>query len=173
MPRQLHKQKGENMNNLTSHQVWNILEEVKDPEIPVVSVVEMGMIRQVAVEGDHVYVSMTPTFAGCPAIQVMQSDIKERMRDAGAAKVEVEIKLFPPWSTDWITSEAREKLKSFGLAPPPQYGGDFEILLLDAVSCPYCNSTNTSLKNDFGPALCRAIYVCNDCGQPFEQFKPI
>jgi len=161
------------MQALTSQQVWQILEEVKDPEIPVVSVVEMGLIRQVSLDEDQVFVRMTPTFAGCPALQVMRSEIEARLKQAGANHVQVQLILSPPWSTDWITTQARKKLKAFGLAPPPQHGGDFERLLQEAATCPYCDSQNTELKNDFGPTLCRAIYVCQDCKQPFEQFKPI
>lgn len=161
------------MQALTSKQVWQILEEVKDPEIPVVSVVEMGMIRQVSLDEDQVFVRMAPTFAGCPALQVMRSEIEARLQQAGANQVQVQLIFSPPWSTDWITTQARKKLKAFGLAPPPQHGGDFERLLQEAATCPYCDSQNTQLKNDFGPTLCRAIYVCQDCKQPFEQFKPI
>jgi ring-1,2-phenylacetyl-CoA epoxidase subunit PaaD len=161
------------MQDLTSQHVWQILEEVKDLEIPVVSVVEMGLIRQVSLEEDRVFVRMTPTFAGCPALQLMRSEIETRLQLAGADHVEVQITLSPPWSTDWITAEARKKLKAFGLAPPPRHGGDFESLLQAAATCPYCDSQNTQLKNDFGPTLCRAIYICQDCKQPFEQFKPL
>lgn len=161
------------MQALTSQQVWQILEEVKDPEIPVVSVVEMGLIRQVAFAKNQVFVRMTPTFAGCPALQVMRSEIEARLQRAGAENVQVQITLNPPWSTDWITTEARKKLKAFGLAPPPHLGGDFGRILQEAATCPYCDSQNTELKNDFGSTLCRAIYVCKDCKQPFEQFKPV
>ena len=161
------------MQALTSQQVWQILEQVKDPEIPVVSVVEMGLIRQVALDKNHVFVSMTPTFAGCPALQVMRSEIETRLQQAGADNIQVQITLSPPWTSDWITTEARKKLKAFGLAPPPQHSGDFERLLQETATCPYCDSQNTLLKNDFGPTLCRAIYVCQDCKQPFEQFKPV
>jgi len=161
------------MQALTSQQVWQILEEVKDPEIPVVSVVEMGLIRQVALSENHVLVRMTLTFAGCPALQVMRTEIEDRLRQAGAEEVQVQITLSPPWTTDWITAEARKKLKGFGLAPPPQHGGNFEKLLKMNAICPYCDSQNTQMKNDFGPTLCRVIYVCQECKQPFEQFKPV
>lgn len=161
------------MQALKSQQIWQILEQVKDPEIPVVSVVEMGLIRQVALNENAVVIRMTPTFAGCPALQVMKSEIETRLQQAGAANIQVQITLSPPWTSDWITTGARKKLKAFGLAPPPQHGGDFERLLQETATCPYCDSQNTQLKNDFGPTLCRAIYVCQDCKQPFEQFKPV
>jgi ring-1,2-phenylacetyl-CoA epoxidase subunit PaaD len=161
------------MDNLTYEDVWAALDEVKDPEIPVVSVVEMGMVHQVAISERRVIVTFTPTFSGCPAVQVMKTAIKATLLRLGVESVEVRETLSPAWSTDWITDEARQKLKAFGLAPPPKHGDDPEILLSDSASCPYCDSQNTVVKNTFGPTQCRAIYYCNDCQQPFEQFKPL
>ncbi|MCA9991787.1 MAG: phenylacetate-CoA oxygenase subunit PaaJ [Ardenticatenaceae bacterium] len=158
---------------ITTEQVWQALEAVKDPEIPVVSVVEMGIVRQVNVDHDHVRVQMTPTFSGCPALQVMRDEIEAEVRRVGAAEVTVETILSPPWSTDWITEEARQKLRAFGLAPPPRHGGNLAVTFFEVVACPYCDSNNTSVKNTFGSTLCRAIYYCNDCQQPFEQFKAL
>lgn len=158
---------------ITTEQVWQALEAVKDPEIPVVSVVEMGIVRQVNVDHDHVRVQMTPTFSGCPALQVMRDAIEAEVRRVGAAEVTVETILSPPWSTDWITEEARQKLRAFGLAPPPRHGGNLAVTFFEVVACPYCDSNNTSVKNTFGSTLCRAIYYCNDCQQPFEQFKAL
>ena len=157
----------------TLNHLWQLLTQIPDPEIPVVSIVEMGIVRDVIVEGGRVRVVMTPTFSGCPALHAIQDAIRERLLAAGAGQVEIEIRLAPAWSTDWITPEARQKLKDFGLAPPPRHGGLLEIALLEVAACPYCDSTNTSLKNSFGPTLCRAIYYCNACQQPFEQFKPL
>ena len=161
------------METLSSEKIWQILNEVKDPEIPVVSVVEMGLIRAVGKEGNNVTVTMTPTFIGCPALNAMQSDIEARLRQAGAENVTVRTVLSPAWTTDWMTAQAREKLKNFGLAPPPRHEGQLDLALLESAACPYCGSEDTTLKNSFGPTLCRAIYVCNSCRQPFEQFKPI
>jgi ring-1,2-phenylacetyl-CoA epoxidase subunit PaaD len=158
---------------LAEEQIWAALGEVKDPEIPVVSLVEMGIVRGVALEGQTVVVTITPTFSGCPALHAMQGDIVTRLKEAGAADVRVEVTLAPAWTTDWISEEAREKLRSFGLAPPPVHGGDFEITLMEAVACPYCESENTSLRNPWGPTPCRTIYYCNSCRQAFEQFKPL
>jgi ring-1,2-phenylacetyl-CoA epoxidase subunit PaaD len=157
----------------TIDSIWQALEAVKDPEIPVVSVVDMGIVRDIALEGTRVVVTITPTFSGCPALVAMQEDIVARLKDVGIEQVEVKVTLSPPWTTEWIKEEARASLKSFGLAPPPRHDGDFIITLLDAVECPYCESTNTSLRNSFGPTLCRAIFYCNNCNQPFEQFKPL
>jgi ring-1,2-phenylacetyl-CoA epoxidase subunit PaaD len=160
--------------SLTPAQIWQALDEVADPEIPVVSLVEMGIVRDVAVSASGaVTVQMTPTFAGCPALHVMREDIAAKLEELGATAVTVETILSPPWSSDWIVPEARAKLKAFGLAPPPQHGGNINVVLLDLAACPYCDSTNTSVKNNFGPTLCRAIYYCHNCQQPFEQFKPL
>ncbi|HID50705.1 MAG TPA: phenylacetate-CoA oxygenase subunit PaaJ [Anaerolineae bacterium] len=161
------------MNVLTEEAVWQALDDVKDPEIPVVSLVEMGIVRDVVVDGDTVTVTMTPTFSGCPALRVMEQDITAKMAELGFASVSVQTVLAPPWSSDWITDEAREKLQAFGLAPPMRHNGRIEITFYAPVVCPYCGSEDTAVKNQFGPTLCRAIYYCNHCQQPFEQFKAL
>ncbi len=161
------------MESLTAERVWQVLAEVKDPEIPVVSVVEMGIIRAVALSGNAVVITMTPTFSGCPALGAIKADIEARLGLAGAESVQVKTALAPSWTSDWITDAARAKLRAFGLAPPPRHEGNWERLVLEAVACPYCGSQNTTLKNSFGPTLCRALYYCDNCQQPFEQFKPI
>jgi ring-1,2-phenylacetyl-CoA epoxidase subunit PaaD len=158
---------------LTEADIWRALQEVPDPEIPVVSVVEMGIVRSVQLSGDGVTVSMTPTFAGCPALDFMRSAIQVRLQALGLARVEVQTVLHPPWTSDWISEAARDKLKAFGLAPPPRHGGNVELFFLDQVACPYCGSHETRIKNSFGSTLCRAIFYCNHCRQPFEQFKPL
>lgn len=149
------------------------MDEVKDPEIPVVSVVEMGIVREVEVDGELVKVTITPTFSGCPAFRVMEEDIRDSLVKAGAEEVKIIVKHSPPWTSDWISGAAREKLKGFGLTPPVCHKGFIDDTLLDTAACPYCGSDNTSLKNSFGPTLCRAIFYCNNCQQPFEQFKPV
>lgn len=158
---------------LSEKEIWQALEEVKDPEIPVVSVVGLGIVRDVIVEEEDVTVKMTPTFSGCPALHVIERDIEAKVRSLAVGEVTVETVLYPPWTTDWITDEARQKLKEFGLAPPMKHGGNLEITFYDLATCPYCDSANTTIKNTFGPTLCRAIYYCNDCQQPFEQFKAL
>ncbi len=159
---------------VTESQIWDALNQVKDPEIPVVSLVEMGIVREVriAVE-DSVTVTITPTFAGCPALHVMKTDIVEALQELGVPHAMVETVNSPAWTTDWITQEARAKLKAFGLAPPAAHGGNFVMTLMNAVTCPYCNSERTSLRNSFGSTPCRMIYYCNNGQQPFEQFKPL
>lgn len=153
--------------------IWRVLDEVMDPEIPVVSMVEMGIVRAVDLQDGTVVVSIAPTFAGCPALDVMREGIHARLGEMGLERVEVKTVLTPPWSSDWITHGGRAKLKAFGLAPPPVHGGNVKLFFPDEVGCPYCGSTNTRMTNSFGPTLCRAIYVCRNCRQPFEQFKAL
>ncbi len=153
--------------------VWEALELVKDPEIPTVSVVELGLIRQVGFAGTKLLVAIAPTFVGCPALDVMKTAIQDRLLAIGIDQVEVKTVLRPAWTSDLITREGRKKLKLVGLAPPLRHGGDLEHIIDVSASCPYCDSENTELKNSFGSSLCRSIYFCNNCTQPFEQFKPI
>ncbi|MCC7359500.1 MAG: phenylacetate-CoA oxygenase subunit PaaJ [Anaerolineales bacterium] len=153
--------------------VWEALNEVMDPELPVVSVVELGMVRGVTVDGDRVTVALTPTFAGCPAQAVMQAAVAERVRALGPAAVTVTLQLDPPWTTDWIADTAREKLRRVGLATPRPHGGLIQLALDEPAVCPYCGSTQTDLRSAFGPTLCRAIYYCRACRQGFELFKPL
>jgi ring-1,2-phenylacetyl-CoA epoxidase subunit PaaD len=161
------------MDKITEKKIWELLDKVKDPEIQVVSLVEMGIVRDVKVEGDVVQVSIAPTFSGCPALQVMREEAISRFKEAGIFKATVTLNLSMPWSSDRITPEGRRKLKEFGLAPPAMHAGKIQEALLLPVTCPRCGSQDTSLKNSFGPTLCRALFVCNACGEPFEQFKPI
>jgi ring-1,2-phenylacetyl-CoA epoxidase subunit PaaD len=163
--------------------VWAALAEIPDPEIPAVSVVELGVIGEVAFApraegGERLRVELLPTFIGCPAIDIMREQIGERLRDLDVAdEVAVEVSFAPPWSSDRISPEGRAKLRSSGFAPPVRIGPSvaFDELptVLPAAECPYCGSRNTTLENPFGPTLCRAIYHCADCRQPFEQFKSV
>lgn len=159
--------------DVTVEEIWAALEAVKDPEIPVVSVVEMGIVRDVALAGERVEVTITPTFSGCPALDVMRRDVAACVRRMGFDDVTVKTTLSPPWTSDWISDDARAKLKAFGLSPPPRDNGRFDVTFFDTAACPRCDGANTTLTNSFGPTLCRAIYVCHDCQEPFEQFKPI
>jgi ring-1,2-phenylacetyl-CoA epoxidase subunit PaaD len=153
---------------------------IPDPEIPAISIVDLGVIGSVDVDGRRVRVELLPTFVGCPAIGVMQQQIGERLRAEGLAdEVEVPIVFDPPWTSDRITPAGRERLRRSGFAPPaaapagPELGQLDELAVLPVAECPYCGSRNTTLDNAFGPTLCRAIYHCADCRQPFEQFKRV
>jgi ring-1,2-phenylacetyl-CoA epoxidase subunit PaaD len=163
--------------------IWSALEEIADPEIPAISVVELGVIGQVAFErraegGERLTVELLPTFVGCPAIDVMQQQIGERLRGLDLAdEVQVKVSFSVPWTSERISPEGREKLRGSGFAPPmligPSFDGEELQLMLGQATCPYCGSRNATLDNPFGPTLCRAIYHCDDCNQPFEQFKTI
>lgn len=158
---------------LTVEQVWAALEDVKDPEIPVVSVVEMGIIHAVQVEDGRVTIQMTPTFVGCPALDMMRGAMRERIAALGAREVNVHLTFDPPWNSDRITPSGRQKLKDFGLAPPPRHNASFDLIQIVSLACPHCGSPDTTLESPFGPTLCRAIHYCNACRQSFEQFKPL
>jgi ring-1,2-phenylacetyl-CoA epoxidase subunit PaaD len=160
---------------VTEAQVWAALAEVPDPEIPVISVVDLGVVRDVRVEGERVHVEFTPTFLGCPALEVMRDQMSERIAQLGA-EPEVEVVLDDSWSTDRITPEGREKLREAGFAPPiPRSPGSPQLVQLQSngFRCPYCGSRDTGLENIFGPTPCRSLRYCRDCKQPFEQFKTI
>jgi ring-1,2-phenylacetyl-CoA epoxidase subunit PaaD len=154
---------------VTAERVWAAFEEIPDPEIPVISLVDLGVIRSVDVEDGHVHVELTPTFLGCPALETMTREIEKKVRELGGDP-DVEIVNDDSWGTDKITPAGREKLRAAGFAPPaPRL-----VQLQSAVhKCPYCGSTDTALENIFGPTPCRSLRYCNGCRQPFEQFKTI
>lgn len=150
---------------------WNLLQEVKDPEIPAVSIVEMGMIHEVCVQNRVVSVEVLPTFAGCPALEIMKKAIVEKLGAVeGVREVRVNFVFEPPWSSDRISDEGRKKLKEYGIMPPPRKDEQKETW---EVECPYCGSPCTSLENLFGPAACRSILYCKSCKNPFEALKMI
>jgi ring-1,2-phenylacetyl-CoA epoxidase subunit PaaD len=159
--------------HMNEEQIWQALQTITDPEIPVVTIVELGIVRQVDVRPEDVTVTIAPTFAGCPALHVIQQDIRSRLTELGATNVQVKTQLAPAWTSDWITEEARAKLKAFGLAPPVRHGGNMNVMLLEIATCPRCGSRNTRLQNSFGTTLCRSIYTCKACHETFEQFKAI
>ncbi|MCE7863277.1 MAG: phenylacetate-CoA oxygenase subunit PaaJ [Bacteroidetes bacterium CHB5] len=153
-------------------QILQILETVKDPEIPVLSLVDLGVITEVKVEGDTVCVKMTPTFVGCPAMDYMKTEVESALHQQGY-QAHVEITFEKPWSSDLITEKGKAALKKYGLAPPPDNKLFINLEILETATCPRCNGSNTELKTPFGPTLCRAIYYCNTCKEAFEQFKPV
>lgn len=166
------------MSTLTSLEVavWDALAHVPDPEIPAVSVVDMGMVHDVSVDGASVRVTMLPTFTGCPAIDIIKSDVGTAIAGVeGVDDVAVHTTFEPAWTSDRITPEGRDKLRAFGLAPPDSTGPVLitEIGLPKQATCPFCGSTETVNDNAFGPTPCRALYYCTSCRNPFEQFKPV
>ncbi|HKB95036.1 MAG TPA: 1,2-phenylacetyl-CoA epoxidase subunit PaaD [Gaiellaceae bacterium] len=154
---------------MTAEQVWAAFEEIPDPEIPVVSLVDLGVIRSVDVHDGHVRVEFTPTFLGCPALEVMKRALEESVRGLGA-EPQVQVVNDDSWGTDKITPEGREKLRAAGFAPPAPR---LVQLQSQVHRCPYCGSTETKLENLFGPTPCRSLRYCTSCRQPFEQFKTI
>lgn len=153
--------------------IWQTLNTITDPEIPAVSLVELGVVREVHIAAGHVRVTITPTFAGCPAMHLMREEIIEKLKSIGLEQVELRTRLNPPWTSEWLSDEARAKLKHFGLAPPPRHTGNIELALLEVVPCPYCDSPNTQLDNPFGPTLCQSLHFCRACQQSFQRFKPL
>lgn len=154
------------------------LAHVPDPEIPVVSVVELGIVRSVDVDDERVRLRVTPTYSGCPATEVIAVDIEAALRSAGFATVVVEVALSPPWTTDWIAPEAKRKLAAFGIAPPGGAQARIDVsgispLRRSAVACPRCGSTRTSLVSQFSSTACKALYRCEACREPFDYMKPL
>jgi ring-1,2-phenylacetyl-CoA epoxidase subunit PaaD len=159
---------------VTAGEVWEALAEIPDPEIPVVSLVELGVVKGIEIEDSTVRIDFTPTFMGCPALDTMRLAMEAKVAELGA-RAAVNVRLDDSWSTDDITPVGREKLREAGFAPPaPRTAGKLELVQLQrGFRCPYCGSTNTQLENLFGPTPCRSIRYCEDCRQPFEQFKTI
>ncbi len=162
------------METLTTDQIITWLDEVKDPEIPVLSLNDLGVISKVEIKNDSVFIEMTPTFVGCPAMDMMKQEVHDVLKKNGVEKITVTVSFSSPWTSDKISEKGRLALKKFGLAPPPVGQNLFtDIDILEYAQCPRCNGVNTLLKNPFGPTLCRSIHYCNDCREAFEQFKPL
>jgi ring-1,2-phenylacetyl-CoA epoxidase subunit PaaD len=162
--------------HLTREQALAALNEVMDPEVPVLSVVELGIIRDVEVDGHQVIVTVTPTYSGCPAMRAIEDDIQRALLARGAGAVEVRVSYSPAWTTDWIPADAREKLRAYGIAPPGPADHDALVTIgrrRASVRCPFCGSTATELRSEFGSTACKAIHFCESCKQPFEEFKAI
>ena len=160
---------------LTTAQAWDILARVPDPEIPAISVTELGIVRDVQAVDEGVDVVVTPTYSGCPATEVIERSIREALSAAGARDVRVRQQLSPAWSTDWIAEDARERLRAYGIAPPGEWpvGGAQPLSFVPRVSCPRCGSADTERLSQFGSTACKALYRCRACREPFEYFKPL
>jgi ring-1,2-phenylacetyl-CoA epoxidase subunit PaaD len=159
---------------LDEEKIWSVLENVKDPEIPVLSVVDLGIISNVLLTNNTSHITISPTFVGCPAIEIMKQSIHAEVMKLGFEEVEVLIDFETPWSTNRMKPEAKIKLEKFGLAPPSVVSDNQPMEeQLNKVRCPYCASTDTTMRSAFGSTLCRAIRFCFNCKQGFEQFKPV
>jgi len=150
---------------------WKILEKVKDPEIPVIDIVELGIARDVAIHGEIVEVTITPTYSGCPAMHTIEQDIRDMLGQAGFTRVRVNTVLSPAWTTDWMTETARRKLRDYGIAPP-QLPPDGATAVVEFVPrCPRCNAPGARRISEFGSTACKALYQCRECLEPFDYFK--
>jgi ring-1,2-phenylacetyl-CoA epoxidase subunit PaaD len=161
----------------TREEVFELLTGIKDPELPVVDIVELGIVRDVSIDGDAVRVDVTPTYSGCPVLRMIEDEIVETLKAHGFSEVKVRNVFSPAWTTDWLSEETKQKLKDYGIAAPgtaPTSDGADLITIRrsrETIACPYCGSRNTEQKSEFGSTACKAIHFCNSCHQPFDYFK--
>ena len=163
---------------ITKSQIWSWLEEVIDPEIPVLNVVEMGIVRDVEFQDSQVIVKITPTYSGCPAMNAIEMEIRKKLKEKGIDDFKVITDFKESWTTDWMTNNAKHKLKEYGIAPPEETDSSDDFLTSlkgsqKVVPCPYCDSLETELQSEFGSTACKSQYFCHGCNQPFEHFKCI
>lgn len=150
---------------------WNAAASVVDPEIPVLTIADLGVLRDVVLDGDHVEVEITPTYSGCPAMNMIALEIEVALERAGFHHPRVRTVLSPAWTTDWMTEEGRQKLRAYGIAPPQAAGSRRALFGNQAVACPQCGSDNTELLSEFGSTSCKALWRCKACREPFDYFK--
>jgi ring-1,2-phenylacetyl-CoA epoxidase subunit PaaD len=159
----------------TEAHIWQLLEEVTDPEVPVLSILDLGIVRHVAIEDERITVTITPTYSGCPAMNTIATDIRLRLLAEGYTQLTIHNQLSPAWTTDWMTPAGRAKLEEYGIAPPVDGTASGHVLNLfgqdTAVRCPLCKSAHTHLVSQFGSTACKALYQCDDCREPFDYFK--
>jgi ring-1,2-phenylacetyl-CoA epoxidase subunit PaaD len=153
--------------------IWSLLEEVKDPEVPVLSVIDLGIVRSVETAGDRIDIAITPTYSGCPAMDVIRMDIRLKLIEKGYRNVNIQQQLSPAWTTDWMSEDGKKKLKAFGIAPPnpKQQFCTTDMFKQEAVQCPRCDSWHTELISQFGSTACKSMYRCLDCKEAFDHFK--
>mgnify|MGYP000885494374 CR=1 FL=1 len=160
----------------TKEQVWEFLSEIPDPEIPVITITELGVVRSVEISENIAVITITPTYTGCPAMKLFEDEIVSTLKQKGFDSVEIKLVYSPAWTTNWMSDEAKEKLREYGIAPPIDGTEDKGVLFSSdtkVVPCPRCKSKKTTLKSQFGSTACKALYQCNDCLEPFDHFKCI
>ncbi len=159
----------------TKKNILQLLSQIPDPEIPVITIAELGVIREVLINADEIEIKITPTYSGCPAMKQMENDIKNILKKNGFEKIKLTTVYSPPWTTDWLSTEAKEKLRAYGIAPPEHSTQDKSWLSgkPKTVNCPRCKSSHTKLISQFGSTACKALYQCEDCLEPFDYFKCI
>mgnify|MGYP001031191146 CR=1 FL=1 len=157
---------------ITKENIWELLEDVKDPEVPVLTIVDLGIVRDVVIDNNQVKIVITPTYSGCPAMKEIESDIQKRFVQEGISHVTIETVLSPAWTTDWLSGNGKKKLKEYGIAPPEDEV-DKSVLFAKptVIPCPICDSKNTKMVSQFGSTACKAHYQCKDCLEPFDYFK--
>lgn len=160
---------------LTKENIFSVLNEIPDPEIPVISIVDLGVIRDIDVQQKNVTVTITPTYSGCPAMKRIEDDVTQRLKAEGFEEVKITTIYNPPWTTDWLSVEAKIKLQNYGIAPPEERTSDKSFLTgrQKQITCPRCKSKNTLMVSQFGSTACKALYKCNDCLEAFDYFKCI
>jgi len=163
---------------MTTHQIdkqtiYSYLEEINDPEVPVLSIIDLGIVRDVKMNDEELEVIITPTYTGCPAMDMIAATIKIQLATLGFKKIKITQVLSPAWTTDWMTEEGKQKLKDYGIAPPTpkQQVCNEKLFAEEAIQCPQCNSWHTHRVSEFGSTACKALYVCDDCKEPFDYFK--
>jgi ring-1,2-phenylacetyl-CoA epoxidase subunit PaaD len=161
--------------SLSQQDAWSVLAGIPDPEIPAISITDLGIVRDVVCANGHVDVTVTPTYSGCPATEMIQRDIVSALQAAGADEVAVHLQLSPAWTTDWLGEDARARLAAYGIAPPQTLAPDAArpLVFRPRIRCPRCGSTHSEQLSAFGATACKALYRCLDCREPFEYFKPI
>jgi ring-1,2-phenylacetyl-CoA epoxidase subunit PaaD len=162
--------------NLTKEHIFSLLSEIPDPEIPVITIIELGVIRDIEItDGNSISLKITPTYSGCPAMKQIEDDVRKKLSENGFTNITINTIFSPPWTTDWITTEAKEKLRQYGIAPPEHSTEDKSWLTgkTKNIACPRCKSLNTKLISQFGSTACKALYQCQDCLEPFDYFKCI
>lgn len=157
--------------NITKDELWKLMNEVYDPEIPVLSITDLGIVRDIRIDKDAIEIVITPTYSGCPAVDVISMNIRMALLKNGFKKIKVSTQLSPAWTTDWMTENGKQKLKAYGITPPVGKNLDAESLEQLQVECPLCHSVNTKLISQFGSTSCKALYQCNECKEPFDYFK--
>ncbi|MEO5649442.1 MAG: 1,2-phenylacetyl-CoA epoxidase subunit PaaD [Ginsengibacter sp.] len=157
--------------NITKEDLWKLMETIYDPEIPVLSITDLGIVRDIKIQGGEIEIIITPTYSGCPAMDVITMNIRMALLKEGLSFVKISRQLSPAWTTDWMTDAGKDKLKSYGIAPPVGKTFDKNYLENLTVECPLCRSNNTKLISQFGATACKALYQCLDCREPFDYFK--
>jgi ring-1,2-phenylacetyl-CoA epoxidase subunit PaaD len=162
------------MIDTTTHtEIWQLLDQVTDPEVPVLTILDLGVVRAVHKEKDALEIIITPTYSGCPAMDMIEVGIRAVLQENGYDNVSVKTVLSPAWTTEWISENGRKKLKEYGIAPPEGKTVDKSVLFAEdkKIQCPHCDSRNTQMKSQFGSTACKSLYQCQDCKEPFDYFK--